>query len=52
MLTDDITIEKIVAIRSEEAREEGIEEGREEVFNLLIQGFSIEEIKERLKKRG
>ena len=29
MLTDDITIEEIVAIRSEEAREEGMEKGRE-----------------------
>jgi len=50
MLTDDITIEEIVAIRSEEAREEGREEERIYFLELLDQGIPIEEIKQRLKK--
>ena len=62
MLTDDISIEEIVAIRSEEAREEGREEGIEEgmekgreegrkyFLELLDQGISIEEIKQKLNK--
>ena len=52
MLFEELTIEEIVAVRSEEAREEGFtegrEEGREEVFELLSQGLSIEEIRLRL----
>jgi len=60
MLTDDITIEEIAEIRAEEAREEGIEigiekgrveaheEDRKFFINLLDQGLSVEEIKQRL----
>ena len=52
MLTDDISVEEIIAIRSKEAWEDGLEEGlgkgREEVFELLSQGLSIEEIRQRL----
>jgi len=52
MLFDDITIEEIGEIRYEEGREEGFEEGREKersfVMNLLDQGLSVEEIKQRL----
>jgi len=32
------------------AREEGREDGREEIMELLDQGLSVEEIKERLAK--
>jgi len=51
MLTDDISIEEIAAIRYKEGREEGLEEGREEgqekiVLNALAKGFSIEMIHE------
>ena len=68
MLTDDITIEELAAIRYEEGwedgREEGLFKGREEglfkgrederkyVLELLSQGFSIEEIKQRLTQTG
>jgi len=52
MLTDDITIEEIADIRYEEGREDGlelgIEQGQKNVFSLLDQGLSIEEIKQRL----
>ena len=80
MLTDDITIEEIAAIRYNEGREDGWEgglekgreegwegglergreegweggreegktEGRNEVFELMAQGFSIDEIRQRL----
>jgi hypothetical protein len=37
--------------RVEEAREEALEKGREEILNLLEQGLSIEEIKQRLKQK-
>ena len=32
------------------AREEGREDGREEVMDLMAQGLTVEEIKERLAK--
>ncbi|MCL2214032.1 MAG: Rpn family recombination-promoting nuclease/putative transposase [Treponema sp.] len=52
MLTDDITIDEIVAVRSKEAWEDGLEEGREKERNyfleLLDQGLSVNEIKQRL----
>jgi len=52
MLTEDITVEELAAVRYEEGWEDGREEGREEghteVFELLSQGFSIEEVKQRL----
>jgi len=52
MLFDDISVEEIAEIRAEEAREEGLEKGREEerryFLNLLDQGLSIEEIKQHL----
>jgi len=56
MLFDDITIEEIGEIRYEEGFEEGRERGRVEtrekersfVMNLLDQGLSVEEIKQRL----
>jgi len=52
MLTDDITIEEIADIRYEEGREQGIEMGIEKsqkyFLKLLDQGFSVEEIKQRL----
>ena len=62
MLTDELTTEEIIAIRCEdaceEAREEGMEEGMEKgreeerlyFLELLDQGLSIEEIKQRLSK--
>ena len=60
MLTEDITIEELVAVRSKEAwedgreeglskgREEGREEGYTEVFELLSQGLSVKEVKQHL----
>ena len=48
MLFDDITIEEIVDIRCKEAHEEGFEEGCNFFINLLDQGLSVEEIKQRL----
>ena len=56
MLTEDITVEELAAVRYEEGREDGREEGREEgrederkyVLELLSQGFSVEEVKQRL----
>lgn len=60
MLTDDLSVEEIVAVRSKEAWEdghqEGLEDGREEAhtearkyfIELLDQGLSINEIKQRL----
>jgi len=48
MLTDDITIDEIVAIRCEEAREETREEDRNYFLELLDQGLSVDEIKQRL----
>ena len=62
MLTDNITVEQFVAIRCREAREDGREEGREEgrgegrterdsyFLELLDQGLSVSEIKQRLKQ--
>ena len=50
MLTEDITVEELAAVRYEEGREDGREEGHTEVFELLSQGFSIEEVKQRLTK--
>jgi len=65
MLTDELSIEEIAAVRYREGREEGreegelrgekkglergLEKGREEVLNLLAQGLSPEEIISRLK---
>ena len=62
MLTDELTMEEIIAIRCEdaceEAREEGMEKGiaegmekgRKYFLELLDQGITIEEIKQRLNK--
>jgi len=42
MLFEEISIEEIVAVRSKEAREEGIQEGREKTArNALAEGVSI-----------
>jgi len=52
MLFDDISVEEIAEIRADEAREEGIEIGvereRQHLIELLDQGLSVEEIKQRL----
>ncbi|MCL2765816.1 MAG: hypothetical protein FWD40_11150, partial [Treponema sp.] len=56
MLFEEISVERLGAIRYKEGREDGIEEGRaegkaegrEEVFELMSQGLSVEEIKSRL----
>ena len=52
MLFDDISVEEIAEIRAEEAREEGIQTGLEMkeryVIDLIDQGLSPEEIKQRL----
>ncbi|MCL2765393.1 MAG: hypothetical protein FWD40_08975 [Treponema sp.] len=64
MLFEEISVERLGAIRYKEGREDGIEEGiekgrekgiekgkeevRKEVFELMAQGLSVEEIKSRL----
>ena len=52
MLFDELSTEEIIAVCCEEAREDGLEEGlekgHEDVFKLLEQGLSVEEIKHRL----
>ncbi|MCL2765431.1 MAG: hypothetical protein FWD40_09170 [Treponema sp.] len=52
MLFEEISVERLGAIRYKEGREDGREEGkaegREEVFELMAQGLSVEEIKNRL----
>jgi len=52
MLFEEFTIEEIAEIRAEEAREEGIEIGvereRQHLIELLDQGLSVDEIKQRL----
>jgi len=59
MLTLDWNLNDALAVAREEGREDGIEEGREEgreeerdyVLDLLNQGLSVEEIRERLEQK-
>jgi len=44
MLTTEWKLEDALAVRYEEGREEGLEEGRDEVLALLKSGKSPEEI--------
>jgi len=44
MLTEDITVEELAAVRYEEGREDE----RKNVMELLSQGFSVEELKQLL----
>ena len=60
MLMTEFNLEDALAVRYAESIEEGIEKGREEgreegygvVFELLDQGLSIDEIKQRLGNRA
>jgi hypothetical protein len=51
MLFEELTVEEIIDFKVEEAREEALEEGREEVLNLLAQGLTVEEIKQRFEQQ-
>jgi len=52
MLFEEISVERLGAIRYKEGLEDGVEKGKaegiEEVFELMSQGLSVEEIKSRL----
>jgi hypothetical protein len=48
MLFEEISVEEIVAVRCEEAREEGREEERDKIMTMLSQGLSVEEIRQQL----
>jgi len=54
MILEEWNTEDAIAFAREEGREDGIvigiEKGREEVMELLAQGITAEEIKERLSK--
>ncbi|MCL2764781.1 MAG: Rpn family recombination-promoting nuclease/putative transposase [Treponema sp.] len=46
MLFEEISVERLGAIRYKEGREDGIEKGREEVFELLSHRLSKDEVEE------
>jgi hypothetical protein len=48
MLTTEWDWDLALAVREEEGREEGRKEGHEEIFDLLEQGYTLEQIKTRL----
>ena len=52
MLTDDISVEEIAAIRYKEGHEDGMEEGFNYVLELLSQGISSDEIKKLLTQKN
>ena len=51
MLFAEFNLDDFVAVRCEEAREDGIEEYRQFVLDLMNQGLSTEEIKQRLTQK-
>jgi len=48
MILTEWNYEDAIAYAKEEGREEGREEGQQQILGLLEQGFTIEEIKNRL----
>jgi hypothetical protein len=44
-------MDKALAVRYEEGREEGMEMGMEKVFSLLRQGYSVDEAEKMLAMR-
>jgi len=51
MLTTEWNWDTAKEVWQDEARAEGREEGREEIFKLFEQGLSVDEIKERIRKQ-
>jgi len=51
MIRGEWDMDEVLAVRCEEAREEGKEEALEKAFSLLRQGYSIDEAEKLLAKR-